>query len=350
MASRCSAWLACLCLSTIACGSASHTGDGGGSGAAGATTAGAAGVTGGAGTSGTAGASGAAGASGSAGTSGSAGVSGAAGVLGATGGAGANGGAGVGAAGASGSADAGADAGAELGGASRCAPGKYLLCESFESTAVGAIPKGWTREGDVTLSGVDDKEAARGTHALKLGAADNGARRIDFPATTFGAAHWGRIFYKLQLPVPETNSLVHSTMVALVGGDPQNTSLIEEVRVVDTVQGANSDKHQFLYNVQPYGDAEFGTGSDYVYTFDGAWHCAEWHIDATDQSYHFYFDRNEITQIQKTNGMGNLSGTGIPQAFSTFEVGWNNYQTVHPGFVAWIDEIAVDIKRIGCDN
>ena len=34
--------------------------------------------------------------------------------------------------------------------------------------------------------------------------------------------------------------------------------------------------------------------------------------------------------------------------FSSLSVGWNNYQTSTPGFVAWIDEIAMDLNRIGC--
>ncbi|HVZ73408.1 MAG TPA: hypothetical protein VHJ20_13600 [Polyangia bacterium] len=245
--------------------------------------------------------------------------------------------------------DAGAstDGGPETGVASRCTPGKYLVCESFESTAKGAIPTGWTRQGDATLSGVDDAEAARGAHALKLGAVMNGPRRIVLPATNFGGAHWGRIFYKVQLPAPKINGYLHSTMVALVGKNPQGTG-DEEVRVVDTVEDPNG-KHQFLYNVQPNG-AEFGTGSDYLYKYDADWHCAEWHIDAADQSYHFYFDDKEITQIAKMNGAGKLAGTGIPDVFSTIEVGWYNYQAVTPGFVAWIDEVAIDETRIGCAN
>jgi hypothetical protein len=31
-------------------------------------------------------------------------------------------------------------------------------------------------------------------------------------------------------------------------------------------------------------------------------------------------------------------------------VGWYNYQAASPGFVAWIDEIALDPHRIGCGN
>jgi hypothetical protein len=109
--------------------------------------------------------------------------------------------------------------------------------------------------------------------------------------------------------------------------------------------------------VQPQG-AEFATGSPYSWSYDGQWHCAEWHIDAANQSYHFYFDGAEVTSIAKNNGAGNFAGTGIPMAFTSIAVGWYNYQstcadaqdTAHcsPGFVAWIDDVAIDANRIGC--
>jgi hypothetical protein len=135
-------------------------------------------------------------------------------------------------------------------------------------------------------------------------------------------------------------------MVALYGMGPVNGN--EEVRVVDTVKDANQ-KHQFLYNVQPSG-AEFGKGSPYNWMFDGNWHCAEWHIDAPTQSYTFYYDGAEVTSITINNGAGNYAGSDIPTAFTDVRVGWNNYQSAPPGFVAWIDEVALDVNRIGCGN
>jgi hypothetical protein len=187
-------------------------------------------------------------------------------------------------------------------------------------------------------------QAARGAHALRIEAAANGERRIYTDAARLGSGHWGRIFYRVQLPVPTV--FVHSTLVALQGVGPVNGA--EEVRVVDTVKDATG-KHQFLYNVQPSG-SEFGKGSAYSWTFDGAWHCAEWHIDNPTQSYHFYYDGTEVTQIAINNGAGNYNGSDIPAIFSQVRIGWNNYQSAPPGFVAWIDEIALDTNRIGCGN
>lgn len=244
--------------------------------------------------------------------------------------------------GATGATDGGsAGGGAGIGGPSQCAPGRYLVCEDFEATAVGAIPSGWTKHGNAAVAA---DQAARGTHSLKIQAADSGERRIYADATTLGSGHWGRVFYRVQLPVPTV--FVHSTIVAFQGVGPVSGN--EEVRVVDTVKAADGT-HQFLYNVQPSGN-EFGKGSAYSWRFDGAWHCAEWHIDNPTQSYHFYYDGAEVTQIAINNGAGRFAGSDIPPIFSQVHVGWNNYQAAPPGFVAWIDEIAMDTNRIGCGN
>lgn len=162
--------------------------------------------------------------------------------------------------------------------------------------------------------------------------------------TGLGGAHWGRIHYRVQTPTPGV--FVHSTFVAGAAKSPVDNIDIE-VRTVDTVQNADRT-HQFLYNVQPNGRGEFGKGSPYNWRFDDAWHCAEWHVDYATQSYAYYFDGSEITQVRITNGAGNFTNSEIPQQFSSLSFGLYNYQAAAPGFVVWIDEIAVGATRIGC--
>jgi hypothetical protein len=267
---------------------------------------------------------------------------GSAGTGGAGGGRGGNAAGGGG--GTSGSGGTGGAAG--LGGQSLCAPGKFVICESFESTSVGGVPSGWSKHGDAA---VQADQAARGTHALKIGAAASGERRLYTDASLLGSGHWGRIFYKVQLPapLPGAGNVIHSTLVAFQGNGPQNGS--SEYRVVDTVEDSNG-KHQFLWNVQPSSASEFGKGSAYNWSYDGNWHCAEWHVDGATQSYQFFIDGAEVTQIAIANGAGKYSGTDIPNVFTQARVGWNNYQSASPGFVAWIDEIAMHTSRIGCGN
>ena len=74
--------------------------------------------------------------------------------------------------------------------------------------------------------------------------------------------------------------------------------------------------------------------------------CAEWHVDAADQSYHFYFDGTEVLGF--TKGAGNYKDSELPNSFAEVRLGWNNYQSAPPGFTAWIDDFAVDDMRVGC--
>jgi len=315
---------------------------GAGTGSGGAVGESSAGVPGGAGSSnGTSGGSGAA-AGGSSGAASNGGLGGA----GAAAPSGGN--AGIG-----GSSAAGAGGG-QTGGPPPCAAAKHLICEDFEATASGSIPTGWSKQGDIEVT-TDD--AYRSAHSLKVFVTANVAenyRSISMNPSALGTGHWGRVYYRVQAPVPAY--FAHDTFVALTGDGPDPEFKNENVRVVDTVHNADAT-HSFLYNVQPVNVTEFGKGSPYLYTFnDGGWHCAEWHIDNPTQSFHFYYDGSEITSMAIDNGPGNNQGSEIPAAFSKLTLGVAQYQsppdnfTEQPmWFTAWFDDLALDATRIGCN-
>lgn len=246
--------------------------------------------------------------------------------------------------------DAGTDSGTPGAG---CAGGGYILCEDFDDTQVGSTPDGWEKHGDPCQ--VSDENAVSGEHGLRIGPKDNGERRIYHDAASIPSTHWGRIRFKVQLPVPD--AFVHSTFVTFTGKSPKEDQANLEVRVVDTVkeskQGFNDDgngsHYQWLYNVQPQSRDEFGKGGDYSRKFDDAWHCAEWYLDASQQEYRFFFDGAEVMDIAFENGAGNFDNSEIPTSFDELRVGWNNYQSAPPGFTAWFDDLAIDDQRVGCE-
>jgi hypothetical protein len=309
-----------------------------------------AGASGAAGEGGAAGGGGAAGAASVAGSGTGAGGSGPGGATG-TGGSGAAGGGGAGGAGGSGgaggaSAGSGGAAGTNVAPATSCASASYLICEDFEAAPIDGTPDGWTKHGDA--SGVVDDVAHAGERALRLGPIAVWERRIYHDASALGSSHWGRIWFRVELPVPD--AFVHSTLVALSGEGP--TRGASEYRVVDTVKQAVDtpdvgSRIQFLWNVQPQSSGEFGEGTSYDREFDDDWHCAEWRVDAADQSYAFYLDGEELIAFE--NGAGNFDGTDIPTSFDELRVGWINYQDAPPGFTAFVDDVALDDARIGCE-
>ncbi|MBC8133923.1 MAG: hypothetical protein H7X95_13140, partial [Deltaproteobacteria bacterium] len=244
------------------------------------------------------------------------------------------------------------------GGNSLCAGAGFIVCEGFETTAAGTnvAPAGWSRTGSVDVI-ADAANVYRGSRSLRINAAPNGPRRITKTGpeiTALGGRHWGRIFFKVQTPAPRpTGGVIHSSIVSgmamsPVAGVPGTGE--NEIRVVDTVENT-AGRYQFLYNVQRQGVTnEFGNNPPYNYTYDGQWHCVEWSVDFATQNYHLYYDGTEATQVAVTNGAGNFNNSELPMVWKSISAGWYNYQSAGVGFVAWIDEIALDTNRIGCGN
>jgi hypothetical protein len=229
------------------------------------------------------------------------------------------------------------------------AKAKLQIYEDFESTAVGSIPKGYTKSGAV---GVVEGVSHGGTKSLRMEAAANGPRRITIqgaPITALGGQFWGRLFFKVQLPNPEPQGagfpVIHSTLVAGSAQSPQFKDPIE-VRLLDTVLGPKHT-YQYIYNVQPRKRAEFGTGSTYDYRFTDEWTLAEWFVDYATQTYRLYINGKEITDVAIHKGAGNFEKVELPEIWESISFGWNNYQNAGAGFVAWIDDIALGKDRIG---
>jgi hypothetical protein len=250
------------------------------------------------------------------------------------------GGATGGAAGAGAAAGSGGSAGATgaTGGTSVCA---YKLCENFESGSVGALPTGWTAYngyGGDAMKGVAlaSDQAHSGTMSLKSSSVTPGEERIQKSLTALGATatrHWGRIFYKVQSPAPKTSGGVyfHTTMVALEG--------TVENRIVDSVQNPDG-AHQWIYNVP---DDSCCTGSAYSWTFDASWHCAEWYVDVSTNSYRFFTDSTEVTSLAFTN-----NANAKMSSYTAIVVGSIFYQTPPSPFVLWLDDLAINDAQIGC--
>jgi len=327
-------------------GSAGTMGSGGGGGSsAGAGGSGGTAGTGGAistgGRGGAAGSGGAAGMAGAGGRGGAGGggTAGAAAGQGGRGGAGGRGGTGGGAGGTGGAVGTGGAAGMGSG----CAGKTYKLCEDFETGTVGAIPTGWTAlNGFGTDSsrgvGLATDQFHSGAMALKSSSMVPGEQRAQHSLSALGATatkHWGRIFYKVISPSPRpaSGNVIHVTMVALQG--------TTENRVVDTVEQSNGT-HQWLFNIP---DDSCCTSSPYNWSFDNAWHCAEWYVDVSSQSYRFFTDGSEVTQLAFTGRAG-----AKMSSYTAVAVGAIFFQTPPSPFTIWFDDLAIDDNQVGCAN
>ncbi len=308
--------------SGVAASGSSGSSSGGGS-ATGATVSGS--------SSGSGGGSSGATASGSSG--GAAGAGSGGGVGGSSGGGAGGGSSGGGTGGASGD---GSDSGAAAG----CAGKSYKLCEDFESGTVGGVPTGWTvlrgysaTRGNVGLA---KDEFHSGSMSLKSDSMETGMDRVQRSLATLGTTatkHWGRIFYKVGSPPPTPNSgVIHITFAALEG--------TTENRVVDTVVATNGT-HQWLFNIP---DDSCCTGSSYDWSFDASWHCAEWNIDVGAESFRFFSDGKEVTQLAFTGRAGAKMSD-----YMSIGLGTIFYQMPPSHVVVWFDDLAIDDNQIGCE-
>ena len=82
----------------------------------------------------------------------------------------------------------------------------------------------------------------------------------------------------------------------------------------------------------------------------GQWLCIEWMHKGDTSETQFWWD-GDAAPVALDHGHACTAATPIriclPQ-FNQVWVGWQEYQTSSEVFELWIDEIAIDSRRIGC--
>lgn len=223
-----------------------------------------------------------------------------------------------------------------------------VLMEDFETTAVGEIPKGYTKQGAVAVA---EDFAHRGRHSLKMEAAVNGPRRITTKSEALaglGGQHWGRLYFRVETPAPECKQgVIHSTIVSAIGKSPLHDDEIE-FRPLDTILGTMGT-YSYIYNVQPHTKRpEFAHGSASKWKFTDQWTLAEWYVDHATQTYRLWINSVEVKDAAFMKGPKNYENSEIPAVMESITFGWWNYQKAEPkGFTAWIDDIALSKDRLG---
>ncbi len=228
-----------------------------------------------------------------------------------------------------------------------------LVTEDFETTAIGAIPAGWTKTGAI---GVADGVAHSGHRALQIEPAVKGGRFISLApeiVAALGGEHWGRLYYKVKTPTPlpvvpegKKSASIHTTLVAGKTTSPLANDAIEVRMAGLSLNGAGEFK--YLYNVQPKLRKEFGVSAKSTQRFNDEWTLLEWHVDHATQTYEFFVNGQEVTDLALHRGAGHFEGVELPATFQTLSIGWTNYQpATGEGFTVWIDDIALGKQRLG---
>jgi hypothetical protein len=231
-----------------------------------------------------------------------------------------------------------AAAGFETGPAAPC---RFQLCEGFERYADGAGPDPalWTRSSTTAIR-VDSTRAVRGTKSLRISSPKSGSYFLregkTFPAK--GNAFYGRVFFYID-SWPTTD--LHWTL--LMATAPNGS----KVRY-----GGMSLKqtHTFMFNLIPSERPAFPeTGlNDYSTSIPlKTWHCVEWYFDAPKNEARMWWNGQERPKLHWQDNRAGVPQYSFP-TWSQLNIGWEYYQMAG-AYDVWIDEIAVDPQRIGCD-
>jgi len=235
-----------------------------------------------------------------------------------------------------------------LGGPSRCSGGSLSVCESFESAPLGSTPPaGWTTAGygNRTLTVVDD-DSARGERSFRIDVAGNQAAVVGMLVRgnlgPLGARHFGRSFMKIAAPAP--TGFVHFDAFEARGNFGGQLNMVRWASTGTDV-GTSQSNWSWIYNVQSTDHGEFGSeGPRSAHARDGDWMCLEWFMEEAAQEARFWYDGAEVEYLHI-----DTERSEIP-VFDSFNVGFQKFQTTAAAWRVWIDEIAFDDERIGCEG
>jgi hypothetical protein len=240
---------------------------------------------------------------------------------------------------------------ADFFGDSRCKNSGFALCEDFESGTLDTAT--WNPRGAAPT--IETTRAARGAYSAHFHTTDNGLAYITetktFPAPN--DTYYARVFVWFEA-LPTAPAWAHWTISGAQAGMAQDAP---EIRI-----GGQWDSNH---------DIElFGVGTDHGVTGDWTnldadpngkpaavpaqeWVCLEWMFDGSANQTKFWWDGVEHPSLatSSTNHGGSSDPFVLP-AFDSMWVGWWLYQanTDPPEFDVWIDEVAVDYTRIGCNR
>jgi len=156
-------------------------------------------------------------------------------------------------------------------------------------------------------------------------------------------AHYGRIFMLIE--GPGASQFVHFD--AFEGTGPWEGER-NAVRWASTGIGVGTAQTNWswIYNVQPSERNEFGREGDRsAHPRVDDWMCLEWRFDSVNQEARFWSDGVPVEYLTLQASAGHR--TEIP-AFSGLSVGFQKFQQTD-GFVVWIDEVAFELERVGCE-
>jgi len=254
--------------------------------------------------------------------------------------------------------DSQADVGTDGAAAAACSS---QFCETFEEYTSGAAPDPatWTLDGSPVT--IDSIQPHRGTKSLHVPPHNGAANCIDgaptCPAARFirltgkfpPSLHkqfYGRVFFYIEQQA--TGAFYHWGVMEAGGGIGYSDGLA--VRMGGHIEAGGAEYLRFhidthMHQIMPF---ETGLSDTQAVIKPKTWYCLEWYYDAPGNEARFWLDGNERTALHWKGPMGGAQFT-FPPEFKSVAFGWRVYQNSTKPFEVFVDDIALDAQKIGCN-
>jgi hypothetical protein len=231
-------------------------------------------------------------------------------------------------------------------------PCRFAFCEGFEAYPDGQPPDPTLWEQKATKAVVDGMHAAHGSKALHVGPLLKDSIVIresrTFPA--LGKAFYARVRLWIEKePVERPPNLYHWTLIEAsdlpAGGG-------RRVRLGGHIEARfPGDWLRFNYETgaatTPH---ETGLSDKGALVPPRRWHCIEIYFDMDRQEARVWLNGEERTALHWLDSMPRMPLFKFPPEIKSLSFGWTEYQPPETPFEVWLDDIAVDGQRIGCDE
>jgi hypothetical protein len=230
-----------------------------------------------------------------------------------------------------------------------------LLCDNFDTYAVGAAPAGpWKTATNANGSvKVDQARAFSGAQSVKV-------------ATDNKAAYQRAFFYVENAPVfPTMGNVIYGRMMVWTDQAPMDgvhwtniqgegpASALGKSFTALYRFGGMSTQH-LMGNYETSGVATDCWNSSKTATMPtGRWACMEWRFNGPNDEMNFWLDGQPVPDLTVVDkGQGCVSHDTMdhwfaPQ-FSRMNLGFESYQADSAPRTLWIDDVVLDTKPIGC--
>ena len=227
------------------------------------------------------------------------------------------------------------------------------FCESFEGYAEGSHPHDarWVDAQDSNQIVVDALKPARGAHSLHITFEKNPPQthwlRTNEPFPKLARKHFGRIFVWINQLPDQKIEYRHWVTVQM---EPKGNGPVLRVLGGETPPniGANANditkQNSAMFDlITPDEDRR---REDTVNIGAKTWFCFEWSLDVDANQYRMWLDGKAMTGANWDHSNPAYTFAAIDHLW----LGWTDWHNDSANWEVFLDEVALDDERIGCDK